>query len=183
MTLRRWGAILVLAALGASLASAQALSGTRVELSWSTGGERIEAALRGDFDGLLLGMAGSPSVQARLQNFEALRRGGSGAVAVAVNDLTGLLRRRIRLRADGEKLMTRIEFPERQDRDGVLVTLGAVAVIGAEVPRGAQSASFFASRAFREVELTSLLGRERFETSLVPGERSPALDLSARQGP
>ncbi|MEE2778790.1 MAG: hypothetical protein VYE73_18760, partial [Acidobacteriota bacterium] len=62
----------VLAAL-ATLASSQSRRATEVELRWSVDGGSVEAALRADLDGLLVGQGGVTDVQARLRSLEGLR--------------------------------------------------------------------------------------------------------------
>ena len=133
--------------------------------------------LRVDLDALLLGMGPGASGAERVMAMERLR---DVQLEEAVESLDRLFRRRVRLRFDGHTQPFEVSFPEekRSDDGRGLVTLGSLARLSAVVPPGARDASFFASRAFGEVELHVETATSRLVLRLGRGEISPAVLLA-----
>ena len=165
-------------ATAGSSGPAGAQGATPVDLSVTPGGEEIRAEMHTDLDGLLLGTGGTVDLELRLLALETLRAKGPAAVEQAVAKLEAMFRRRVRIRFDGRRVGVTVSFPARRDSGGSLLSLGWVAVVSARVPEDAKSVSFFASRAFRSIDLTVRLGGERIRLRLLPGEESRALELS-----
>jgi hypothetical protein len=140
---------------------------------------RFEVDLHADLDALLLGLSSTAPASCRLQAMEALRRGGPGAEDAAVERLVELLRRRLRVRFDGEAAAVSIGFPERRESAaGELVTLGPRARLTGAAPGGAGAFTFFASRSFRGVELRVVgAGGAESRQVLEPGAESAPVAL------
>ena len=157
--------------------SREAAAPTVVEARLSFDGA-FEVDLYTDLDALLLGLSPVAPASRRLLAMESLRRAGREAEDEAVARLTDLLRRRLRLRFDGEAAPFEIAFPERRATGGgELLTLGSFARLCGTAPAGARAFTFFASRSFRGVELRVRAGDRGSREVLEPGAASAPVDL------
>jgi hypothetical protein len=182
LSCRRGAAWLLISAALAGGAWAQAREGARVDLRIEEQNALVRADLHTDLDGLLLGMAGTPDLLARLSAMERLRRAGSEATAEAVDALVDFFRRRVRLRFDGQSQNLVVTFPARRELHGELLTLGTFVRFEAEIPEAARELTFFASRALRSVDLEVVGDGLALRFALEPGERSPPIPLPGRAG-
>ena len=164
---------LVFASLGAHVFEL-----TDVEMRLGDG--RFEVDLTCDLDALALGV--SPQTAAA----QVVDRIGSLSIQEFEDNLARLertLARRVRVRFDGQPADLDVRFPQlRPDRrprqDSVI---GTRVTFSGAIPEGAQTVSFFASRAFPPVRLsvTGSAGRSMGAWVLQRAEPSPALSLGA----
>lgn len=167
---------LLLLAMSLVAQSPSALVATRAELDLEAA--RFHLDLWSDFDGLLLGVGPGVQMQARLAAMEALRRLPAEATQKRVERLRELLRRRVRVRFDGEAEAFDVLFPERRTTaEGELLTLGPVARLGGEIPQGAKQVTVFGSRSFRGIDLRISQGGSRSRQVLLPGAESSPVEL------
>lgn len=113
-----------------------------------------------DLDALALGAASTADSTALAAEIESLE---PEAREELVTRLQLLLKRRLRVRFDGRPNTFEVELPERGrlPPEGTPPTaLGLVARLSGRVPEGAETATFFASRAFPQVRLTVTRGGE-----------------------
>ncbi len=107
-----------------------------------------------DLDALALGVASSADSEALAAEIEALDPDAREELA---ERLLVLLKRRLRVRFDGQPDAFEVSLPERRQPppEGALPTaLGLVARLSGRVPEQAQEVTFFASRSFPPVRLT-----------------------------
>jgi hypothetical protein len=107
-----------------------------------------------DLDALALGVDASADSAALAAEIEAMPVADREAL---VNRLAELMKRRLRLRFDGEPAPFVVSLPERGRPRGPAEppsALGLLARLEGRAPAGAQDVSFFASRAFPPVRLT-----------------------------
>jgi len=141
-------------------------------------GGAFEVDLQTDLDALLLGLSPAAQALSRVLAMERLRREGRAGEAAAVARLGDLLRRRLRLRFDGEPAAFEISFPERRTLPGGdLVTLGPRVRLRGATPSGARAFTFFASRSFRGVELRTVAGERASRQVLEAGAESAPVAL------
>lgn len=134
------------------------------------------ADLRVDVDALALGV--SPTVD-DAELVAALEAMSPAELALAVERAHDTVRRRVRVRFDGQPADPRVEFPGDAPGDERPTVLGTIARLSGRVPDDAGDLVFSASRAFGVVQLTVLDERSLDGTRVVlaPGERSPAWKL------
>ena len=107
-----------------------------------------------DLDALALGAPSTADSTALAAEIEAL---DPDAREELVARLLALLKRRLRVRFDGEREAFEVSLPGRGQPppEGVPpAALGLVARLSGRVPEGAEAVTFFASRAFPQVRLT-----------------------------
>ena len=107
-----------------------------------------------DLDALALGAPSTADSTALAAEIEAL---DPDAREELVARLLALLKRRLRVRFDGEREAFEVSLPGRGQAppEGVPpAALGLVARLSGRVPEGAEAVTFFASRAFPQVRLT-----------------------------
>jgi hypothetical protein len=113
--------------------------------------------VRLDADALALGV--SPSTDSA-QNVDELLGLSPARFEAAVERARDTIRRRIRLRLDGEALRPRVSFPEMNtpfaDEAEVPTVLGVVARLTGRLPAGASELTFGLSRAFGPARVTIL---------------------------
>lgn len=153
--MRRHVGLLVFGAValaGAARLSAHSFGFTDVRLVLRADG-RFDADVSCDLDALALGVeqsADSAALAAEIGGMPEAER------EQLVARLMELLKRRLRVRFDGEAAVFDVSLPERgQPRpEGALPSaLGLVARLSGSVPAGAREVSFFASRSFPPVKL------------------------------
>jgi hypothetical protein len=113
-----------------------------------------------DLDALALGVPSTADSAALAAEIEALEPEEREEL---VTRLVAVLKRRLRVRFDGEKINFEVTLPARGQPppEGLPPTaLGLVARLSGRVPAGGSEATFFASRAFPPVRLTVTRGRE-----------------------
>jgi hypothetical protein len=133
-----------------------------------------------DLDALALGVpstADSAALAARIEAMEPAAR------EELVAGLKVLLKRRLRVRFDGEPVEFEVSLPGRGQPPPEMLppaALGLVARLTGRVPEGAREATFFASRAFPPVRLTALRAGEEVAPTevLAPGAESWPVPLT-----
>jgi hypothetical protein len=133
-----------------------------------------------DLDALALGVDASADSAALAAEIGAL---GAPAQDELAAKLTDFLTRRLRLRFDGVPAPFTVSFPERgqvRPAGAAPSFFGLVAHLAGQTPKGAKTATFFASRAFPLVRLTWRRGSggALTEEVLVPGAESHAFPLA-----
>jgi hypothetical protein len=149
--MRRLVLLAALLALPAG-AAAHTFAFTEVRLELREDGS-FTADVACDLDALALGVPSTADSVALAAQIDAL---APPARDELVADLVTLLKRRIRVRFDGEPAAFDVELPERgvPAAEGALPSaLGLVARLTGRVPEGARELTFFASRAFPPVRL------------------------------
>jgi len=149
----RRAALLALALLLATPAGAHQFTFTDVRLELQSD-QTWRVEIRCDLDALALGVPSTADSAALAAEIEALDPAAREAL---VADLVELLKRRLRVRFDGQPADFEVGLPQRgrPQPAGVLPSaLGLVARLSGRVPSGAREVSFFASRAFPPVRLT-----------------------------
>jgi len=177
-----------LLALGASVvglaafpATARAHAFTFTDVRLELRGDRTWVAdIDCDVDALALGVSSSADSAALAAEIEAL---SPAARDELVASLASLLKRRIRVRFDGEPAPFEVALPERGKSRGpseLPSALGLVARLEGRVPDGAREVTFFASLAFSQVRLAlTRPGEPRGPMELVtPGAESRPLMLT-----
>ena len=138
-----------------------------------------------DLDALALGVdaaADSAALAARIDAMSPAERED------LVSRLAELLKRRLRVRFDGEPVPFTVSLPDRggaRAPGAAPTALGLVARLEGRVPEGAKTVSFFASRAFPPVRLTVVGtdGRPRPVEVLERGDTSAAMPLEGGAPP
>jgi hypothetical protein len=138
-----------------------------------------------DLDALALGVPSTADSAALAAEIEAMDPGERDAL---VEGLMRTLRRRLRVRFDGEQDDFDVSLPARGEppSEGRLPTaLGLVARLSGRVPVGAKETTFFASRAFPPVRLDVTRAGERDGPTevLPPGARSRPIPLTGPRPP
>ena len=139
-------------ALLPATASAHAFGFTDVRLSLRPDGTWT-ADVGCDVDALALGVSSSADSAALAAEIESL---APAARDELVTRLASLLKRRIRVRFDGEPAPFEVALPERGTIRGpseLPSALGLVVRLDGRVPEGARAVTFFASAAFPQVRL------------------------------
>lgn len=143
---------LIFVALGARPAAAHEFSITDVLLVLKSDGTFI-IDMRVDVDALALGA--SPTVDSAIlaAELEAL---APSELAKRIEHARRTVRKRVRVRFDGEKVQPAIAFPDHgeETRSEEPTVLGTTARLSGAVPRNARQMTFGASRAFSAVHLT-----------------------------
>lgn len=184
---RCWPAVAL--ALGALLAAragrAHSFELTRVEATFDgAGGYAVE--LTADFDALALGLPEDSPADQVVAHLESLPEGEARAREQA---LAELLRRRLRIRFDGEMALPEsVGFPRRGERvqpGDVPTFFGPVARLSGRVPPAARSFTWKASAAFAPVHLSVRAGdgSELATQALERGVESAPIDLTALRPP
>ena len=164
----------------AGTARAHTFAFTDVTLALHADGT-FTADLTADLDALALGMDNpthSPALAAQIRSMPAAQQ---DALVVQLGEL---LKRRVRVRFDGEPAPFAVSLPQRGTMaaaDGAAPsTLGFVARLEGRVPAGAKTVSLFASRAFPPVRLTVVAvdGRKGMAEVLDRGGESRALSVA-----
>jgi hypothetical protein len=137
-----------------------------------------------DLDALALGVDASADSAALAAEIRAL---GAPAQDELAAKLTDFLTRRLRLRFDGAPAAFAVSFPERGRGPSAGVSpsfFGLAAHLSGRIPKGAKTATFFASRAFPLVRLTwrTETGAPPVEEVLVPGAESHVFPLAGAAG-
>jgi hypothetical protein len=127
-----------------------------------------------DLDALALGVPSTADSAALAAEIEAMP---PAAREELVERLEALLKRRLRVRFDGEPDAFEISFPAAGQPPGEgrpPTALGLVARLSGRIPDGAREVTFFASRSFPPVRLTTLrAGEEKGAVEvLAPGAES-----------
>jgi hypothetical protein len=171
----------LLAALGTLPATARAHEFTFTDVRLELRADRTWVADVGcDVDALALGVSSSADSAALAAEIEAL---SPAARDELVTRLAALLKRRIRVRFDGEPAPFEVSLPERGRPRGpseLPSALGLVARLEGRVPDGAREVTFFASLAFPQVRLAvTRPGEAQGPMELVtPGGESRPLALT-----
>jgi hypothetical protein len=138
-----------------------------------------------DLDALALGVESAADSVAIAAHLEAMPEAEREAL---VAQLVQSLKRRLRVRFDGEPAAFEVSLPERgqpRPAGSLPSVLGLVARLEGRVPGGAREASFFASRAFPPVRL-EIVGPEgaRLHVQILQrgAESTPASIASATEG-
>jgi hypothetical protein len=182
-----------LAALGFFLAALGALPANAVAHEFAFTDVRLElradqtfvADVGCDVDALALGVSSSADSAAQAAEIEAL---SPAAREELVARLASLLKRRIRVRFDGEPAPFEVSLPERGKPRGpseLPSALGLAARLTGRVPDGAREVTFFASLAFPQVRLAvTRPGEGQGPMELVtPGAESRPLALTGPSVP
>jgi hypothetical protein len=149
----RYAAGLLLLGGAAPAASAHDFAFTDVRLEVRRDGT-FRAEIVGDLDALALGVDASADSAELAARIQAMPPAEQDAL---VAGLAFLLERRVRVRFDDAPAPFEVTLPERGLRPpgaAVPSMLGLVARLEGQVPPGAKTVSFFASRAFPPVRLT-----------------------------
>ena len=178
----------VLAGLLLLLATRQPASGHDLRLTQATltlePEGTVTLTLICDLDALALGAgpgADDTVLADQLRSLDGL------ALEATVERLQTMMLRRVRLRADGEALTTKVtfpEFPRPVGAPGIPSLLGTTALFHGRLPVDAGTVSFSASRAFPQVHLEVVDRRAGADEVtarevLEPGARSTAYRLDA----
>jgi hypothetical protein len=172
---------MLVAALGALPATARAHEFVFTDVRLELRADRTFVAdVVCDVDALALGVSSSADSAALAAEIEAL---APAARDELVARLASLLKRRIRVRFDGEPAPFEVSLPERGKPRGpseLPSALGLVARLSGRVPDGAQEVTFFASLAFSQVRLAvTRPGEAQGPMELVtPGAESRPLALT-----
>jgi hypothetical protein len=143
---------LVLAAGLADPVAAHDFRFTDVRLTIGSDG-RFAADVACDLDALALGVDSSADSAALAAQIAGLPQVDREKLA---QDLSTLLQRRIRVRADGQPVPFRVTLPEQglaRPAGQLPSAFGLVARLGGQLPPGTRAVTFFASRAFPPVRL------------------------------
>ncbi len=147
---------LLLLLLTAASAPAHELGLTETLLLLRSDGT-FQAEVACDLDALALGASPSADSEALAAALAGL---APAELEAKLHELRTLLRRRIRVRFDGEPADFRVELPERSERPveqgGAPSLLGLKVRLAGSIPPGAREVTFFASRAFPPIHLTIL---------------------------
>jgi hypothetical protein len=171
----------LVAALGALPANARAHEFAFTDVRLELRADRTWVAdVVCDVDALALGVSSSADSAALAAEIEAL---APAARDELVARLASLLKRRIRVRFDGEPTPFEVSLPERGKLRGpseLPSALGLVARLSGRVPDGAREVTFFASLAFSQVRLAvTRPGEAQGPMELVtPGAESRPLALT-----
>jgi hypothetical protein len=169
-------------ALLSAAAGAHQFSFTDVRLSLHASGTWT-AEVGCDVDALALGVSSSADSAALAAEIEALTPTDRDAL---VDRLASLLKRRIRVRFDGQPAPFEVTLPERGRARGpseLPSALGLVVRLEGRVPEGAREVTFFASAAFSQVRLAvARAGEAAGPMELVtPGAESRPVPLSGER--
>jgi hypothetical protein len=170
--------------LAAAPAAAHEFAFTDVRLEVHADGT-WEADVRCDVDALALGVSSTADSAALAAEIDALSPAGRDEL---VARLAAVVRRRIRVRFDGEPAPFEVSLPERGRArlPGELPSvLGLVVRLTGRVPEGAREVTFFASRAFPQVRLAvARPGEAALPLELVtPGSESRPVALAGGRAP
>jgi hypothetical protein len=174
------------AALGALPATARAHEFAFTDVRLELRADRTWVADVGcDVDALALGVSSSADSAALAAEIEAL---SPAARDELVARLAAVLKRRIRVRFDGEPAPFEVVLPERGKSRGpseLPSALGLIARLEGRVPDGAREVTFFASLAFPQVRLAvTRPGEAQGPMELVtPGAESRPLALTGPSVP
>jgi hypothetical protein len=165
-----------------SAAGAHEFAFTDVRLSLHASGTWT-ADVGCDVDALALGVSSSANSAALAAEIEALTPADRDAL---VDRLSALLKRRIRVRFDGQPAPFEVTLPERGKARGpseLPSALGLVVRLEGRVPEGAREVTFFASAAFSQVRLAvARAGEDAGPMELVtPGAESRPVPLSGER--
>lgn len=162
---------------------------TEVKVVLRADGE-LQADITCDLDELALGVGPQHTIEALARTIAALPASERERL---VEGLRELFRKRVRLRFDGAAAAATLSLPELDlppPLDGAPRSyFGTTARLSARVPDGAQTFTFWASRAFRPVHLQILderggrPGAAALRQTLAPGEESAPYSLAAPPRP
>jgi hypothetical protein len=174
-------ALLVVLSLGGVIAPASAHNFTFTDVRLELSGDRSYTVdVVCDLDALALGVPSTADSAALAAEIEAME---PAAREELVAQLVVLLKRRLRVRFDGTGSDFEVTLPARGQPPPEMLpptALGLVARLSGQVPDGAQEVTFFASRAFPPVRLTSArAGEDASPTEvLAPGAESWPVPLA-----